>query len=154
LAFAFGSRSSSSGHLMPRHFLREHGIDPKKDFLGQPQFSGAHDRTVQRVLSGKADAGALNSAIFNRLIQEGRVDPKLVRVIWVTPGYPGYIWAARETVPPEVRKKIVGAFRGLTPGVKEDDAVLKALSAEFYVLPDIARYKNLKDIATRVGLLK
>jgi len=79
LAFAFGSRSSTSGHLMPRHFLREHGIDPKKDFLGQPEFSGAHDQTVQRVLSGKADAGVLNSAIFNRLIQEGRVDPKQVR---------------------------------------------------------------------------
>src|SRR6266852_8949429 len=30
--FAFGSVSSTSGHLMPRYFLLKSGIDPDKDF--------------------------------------------------------------------------------------------------------------------------
>jgi phosphonate transport system substrate-binding protein len=30
--FAFGAPSSTSGHLMPRHFLLEAGINPDKDF--------------------------------------------------------------------------------------------------------------------------
>ena len=30
--FAFGSPSSTSGHLMPRFFLLQDGIDPDKDF--------------------------------------------------------------------------------------------------------------------------
>src|SRR5688572_30400672 len=42
-SFAFGSKSSTSGHLFPRHFLKTvHGIDPEKDFAGAPVYSGAH----------------------------------------------------------------------------------------------------------------
>jgi phosphonate transport system substrate-binding protein len=37
--FAFGSKSSTSGHLMPRHFLlSEFQIDPDKDFAGAPVY--------------------------------------------------------------------------------------------------------------------
>jgi phosphonate transport system substrate-binding protein len=32
LTITFGSESSTSGNLMPRHFLLENGIDPDKDF--------------------------------------------------------------------------------------------------------------------------
>ena len=30
-SFAFGSPSSTSGHLMPRHFLRQAGVEPERD---------------------------------------------------------------------------------------------------------------------------
>ncbi|MCY1301769.1 phosphate/phosphite/phosphonate ABC transporter, periplasmic binding protein [compost metagenome] len=43
--FAFGSPSSTSGHLMPRHFLLQAGIDLDKDFK-TVAYSGAHDATV------------------------------------------------------------------------------------------------------------
>lgn len=33
-SFAFGSESSTSGHLMPRYFLNEEGITPEDDFDG------------------------------------------------------------------------------------------------------------------------
>jgi len=42
--FAFGSPSSTSGHLMPRYFLLQAGIDPERDFK-RLAFSGAHDAT-------------------------------------------------------------------------------------------------------------
>src|SRR5688572_4328397 len=46
--FAFGSKSSTSGHLMPRHFLlSEYKIDPDNDFDGPPIHSDAHDATVK-----------------------------------------------------------------------------------------------------------
>ncbi|MCH7654135.1 MAG: phosphate/phosphite/phosphonate ABC transporter substrate-binding protein, partial [Chloroflexi bacterium] len=41
LTFTFGSESSTSGHLMPRHFLRQAGIDPDADFYGPPSYSGS-----------------------------------------------------------------------------------------------------------------
>ncbi len=53
--FAFGAPSSTSGHLMPRHFLLQAGIDPDKDFK-TVAYSGAHDATVAFVQAGKADA--------------------------------------------------------------------------------------------------
>ena len=65
--FAFGSVSSTSGHLMPRFHLREQGIDPDTDM--RVAFSGAHDATAFQVQGGKVDAGALNISVWNKMIE-------------------------------------------------------------------------------------
>src|SRR6185503_14830974 len=73
--FAFGAKGSTSGHLMPRHFLlTELKIDPETDFDGKPLYSGAHDATVKLVESGKVQAGALNIEVWERLLRENKVD--------------------------------------------------------------------------------
>ena len=51
--FAFGAPSSTSGHLMPRYFLGQEGLNPDKDFKNTA-FSGAHDATVAFVQARKA----------------------------------------------------------------------------------------------------
>ena len=56
---SFGSQSSTSGHLMPRSYLLQAGVDPDKDFK-RVAYSGAHDATVAAVAAGKVQAGALN----------------------------------------------------------------------------------------------
>src|SRR3990172_6505502 len=43
--FAFGSVSSTSGHLMPRFFILKAKLHPDKDFK-QVAYSGAHDATA------------------------------------------------------------------------------------------------------------
>ncbi|MBP8052040.1 MAG: putative selenate ABC transporter substrate-binding protein, partial [Aeromonas sp.] len=89
--FAFGSPSSTSGHLMPRHFLAEQGINPERDFA-HVAFSGAHDATLAWVASGKVPAGALNASVWDKLVEEGKVDTAKVKVIWTTPTYFDYNW--------------------------------------------------------------
>ena len=74
--FAFGSPSSTSGHLMPRYFLLKEGIDPDKDF-SRIAFSGAHDATVAFVASGRADAGVLNASVWDRLVEKGDANAKV-----------------------------------------------------------------------------
>ena len=44
---SFGSQSSTSGHLMPRSFLLQAGLNPEKDFR-RVAYSGAHDATLDR----------------------------------------------------------------------------------------------------------
>uniref|UniRef100_UPI0005926862 phosphate/phosphite/phosphonate ABC transporter substrate-binding protein n=1 Tax=Chromobacterium haemolyticum TaxID=394935 RepID=UPI0005926862 len=44
-SFAFGSASSTSGHLMPRYFMQKDGIKPES-FFKNVAYSGAHDATV------------------------------------------------------------------------------------------------------------
>ena len=61
--FAFGAPSSTSGHLMPRYFLGQEGINPDRDFKNTA-FSGAHDATVAFVQAGKVDAGVLNASVW------------------------------------------------------------------------------------------
>ncbi|MCZ7624896.1 MAG: phosphate/phosphite/phosphonate ABC transporter substrate-binding protein [Candidatus Methylomirabilis sp.] len=84
--FSFGSVSSTSGHLMPRYFLLQNGINPERDFTTF-SFSGAHDATALWVESGKVDAGALNEAVWDKLVDRKKVDPNKVKVFWTTPVY-------------------------------------------------------------------
>jgi putative selenate ABC transporter binding protein len=76
--FAFGSVSSTSGHLMPRYFLLKNGVNPDRDFAQKPAFSGAHDATALWVESGKVDAGALNFLVWDKLVETKKIDPSKV----------------------------------------------------------------------------
>ena len=97
--------SSTSGHLMPRHFLAEQGINPERDFA-HVAFSGAHDATVAWVASGKVPAGALNASVWEKLVEEGKVDTTKVKVIWTTPTYFDYNWTVRGDMDPALQEKI------------------------------------------------
>jgi phosphonate transport system substrate-binding protein len=134
--FAFGSKSSTSGHLMPRHFLTtEFQIDPAADFDGKPVYSGAHDATAKMVESGKVSAGALNAQVWERLVKEEKVDTKKVSMIWTTPGYVDYVWTARKDVAPELQAAFAKAFLDLDAGNPEHKAVLDLQGAEAKFVP-------------------
>ena len=85
LTITFGSENSTSGHLMPRHFLSEAGIDPDEDFRAPPSYSGSHDKTWQLVQAGSYDIGALSEAVWDRAVREGRADPTAVQEFHTTP---------------------------------------------------------------------
>ena len=63
LTITFGSESSTSGHLMPRHFLQQTGLDADSSFKSPPNYSGSHDLTWRLVESGASDIGALNEDV-------------------------------------------------------------------------------------------
>jgi phosphonate transport system substrate-binding protein len=95
LTLTFGSESSTSVHLIPRHFLTEAGINPDTDFKSPPNFSGSHDLTWQLVESGSFNVGVLNEDVWEQAVQEGKVDTSKVRVFYTTPEYYDYHWMAR-----------------------------------------------------------
>jgi len=92
--FAFGSPSSTSGHLMPRYYLQQNKLDPEKDFK-RIAFSGAHDATAAWVESGRVEAGALNASVWKKLVETKKVDTAKVKVIYTTPPYYDYNWTVR-----------------------------------------------------------
>lgn len=153
--FAFGSKSSTSGHLMPRHFLLdEHGIDPDRDFDGAPVYSGAHDATVKMVESGKVDAGALNAQVWERMSEQGAVDADRVEVIWTTPGYVDYVWTARAAVPEPTRRAFADTFLHLDPDDPTHAAVLERMGARKYVPASPRDFDAIEAVARKVGLLR
>ncbi|MCP4501229.1 MAG: putative selenate ABC transporter substrate-binding protein, partial [Deltaproteobacteria bacterium] len=93
--FTFGSESSTSGRLMPQHFLAKAGVTPKQFAGGQAGFSGSHDATIALVQSGSYQAGALNELVWDVAVKNGKVDPNKVKMIWKTPPYVDYHWLAR-----------------------------------------------------------
>jgi phosphonate transport system substrate-binding protein len=153
--FAFGSKSSTSGHMMPRHFLsREFKIDSAGDFDGEPVFSGAHDATAKIVESGKVAAGALNAEVWKRMVAAGTIDTARVKVIWTTPGYVDYVWTARNAVSEVLRNKFRTAFLALDPSNPEHKKVLALQGANKFVAASAGDFDAIEEVARSVGMLK
>ena len=151
--FAFGDVSSTSGHLMPAYFMRREGVDPA--VLEQAIYTGGHDATALAVAEHRVDAGALDEAVLERLVKDGRIDPAKVRVFWTTPPFPDYVWVARKDLDPVLARKVAGAFLALDAGRPEDGPILEVLSARGrYVKAEVAAYAPLRDAAVHEGLLK
>jgi phosphonate transport system substrate-binding protein len=151
--FTFGSQSSTSGHLMPRFFLMQQGLDPDKTFK-RIAFSGAHDATALQVAGGKVDAGALNISVWERLVSEGKVDGSKVKVFYTTPPYYDYNWTVRGDLDPAVIRKLTDAFLSLDPAVPEHAEILKLQRATRFVATKPENYKGIEDAARAAGLLK
>ncbi len=153
--FAFGSKSSTSGHLMPRHFLlQDYKIDPDSDFDGAPVFSGAHDATVKIVETGKVAAGALNKQVWQRMVKEGKVDSSKVTLLWETPAYVDYVWTARSSVPEATRTKFSNAFLSLDPKNPLHKKVLDRMGANSYVPAKSSDFDAIESVARAIGMLK
>lgn len=151
--FAFGSPSSTSGHLMPRFFLLKDGINPDKN-LARIAFSGAHDATVAFVASGRAEAGVLNSSVYERLIEKGDANAKAVRILAKTPPYYDYNWTVRGDLDPAVVKKLTDAFLKLDPKIPAHKEILDVQRATRFIPTKPENYKGIEEAARSAGLLK
>ncbi|GAA6130752.1 putative selenate ABC transporter substrate-binding protein [Halopseudomonas sabulinigri] len=152
-SFAFGSVSSTSGHLMPRYFLQQDGIDPDA-FFSRVGFSGAHDATVAWVESGKVDAGVLNSSVWEKLLEQDKVNTDKVRVYAVTPTYYDYNWTVRGDLDPALIEKIKAAFLALDPANPEHKAILDLQRASRFVPTKAENYQGIEEAARAAGLLE
>ena len=149
---SFGSQSSTSGHLMPRSFLLEAGLNPDKDFR-RVAFSGAHDATIAAVASGKVQAGALNGSVWDKFVAEGKVDTTKVRAFYVTPPYYDYNWSVHADMPAALREKLTAAMLALDPATPEGSAILKLQRATRFVPTKVENYKGIEAAAQNASLL-
>ena len=149
---SFGSQSSTSGHLMPRSFLLQAGVDPDKDFK-RVAYSGAHDATIAAVTAGKVQAGALNISVWEKFIADRRVDTSKVFAFYTTPTYYDYNWTVHADMPVALREKLSQAFLSLS----RDDAVGKEIldlqRATRFMPTQAANYKGIETAARSAGLL-
>ena len=150
---SFGSQSSTSGHLMPRTFLLEAGIDPEKDFK-RVAYSGAHDATIASVVSGRVDAAALDITVWNKFVTENKVDTSKVDVFFTTPAYFNYNWSVHADMPAALREKITKAILAIDMNTPEGKEILTLNRASKYVPTKAENYKALERAGRSAGLIK
>jgi phosphonate transport system substrate-binding protein len=151
--FAFGSESSTSGHLMPRYYLLAAKINPETD-MKRIAFSGAHDATAAAVAGGKVDAGALNISVWEKLLADGKIDGKAVHVFYTTPGYYDYNWSVSSDMNPVTRKKLTEAFLALDKKDPQQKEILELQRTNRFIPTKAENYKFIEEAARNAGLLK
>lgn len=154
LAFTFGSESSTSGRLMPEHFIRQATGKAPAEFFTQPfGFSGSHDKTCELVAAGRFQAGVVNYKVYERRVKEGTTDPATVRVIWRTPTYADYNFTAHpqlETVyGAGFTQKLQDALTGIT-----DTSLLSALPRDALIPARDEEFAGIAEVARALGMVR
>ena len=152
-SFSFGSPSSTSGHLMPRHFLEKQNINPEKDFT-EIGYSGAHDATIFSVLSKKVSAGALNSLVWKKFVRENPKKVKKLKVFYITPKYYDYNWTIRKDLSNELKESLVEAFLTLDYNNPNHKKILDLQRATKYIKTNDSNYLNIYMAGKKTGLIK
>lgn len=151
--FAFGDVSSTSGSLYPRMMITAAGAQCRADDLEvcpplkSVSFTGGHDATAQAVLNGAVAAGGLELRILHRLERQGTVPPGTLRVVGQREVM-GYPWVARAGLDASARQAVTDAFTGIT-----DAKLLALMRAKSYVTVSAGDYAEVRENATRLGLL-
>ena len=150
--FSFGSALSTSGHLMPRHFLLQLGIRPE-DAFENVRYSGAHDKTAYDVRDGRADLGVANCRVIRSMFADGRLSRDDVRVLWETPPYPDHVWAVQPNIGSARKRRIRDAFLKLSPVDDDHRPILRQLSAGAFLPTSIDDFAALREIVGQIPLL-
>lgn len=153
----FGSESSTSGRLMPQHYLAEAGVT-LEDIKGEVGFSGSHDVTIQLVEAGTYDAGMLNEQVWTSRVEAGEVDTDKVKVIWRSPAYYDYHWV----ISPEVderygagfSEKVQQALLKLDPGNPEQKEILELFGATNFIATENENYAEIEAVGREIGKIK
>ena len=138
---------------MPRYFLQQQGIVPERDFK-TVAFSGAHDATVAFVASGRADAGALNTSVLDKLVQARNPNAEKVRVLATTPPFFDYNWTVRPGMDPALVKKLTDAFLALDPSKPADKEILDLQRASRFIPTKASNYDGIEAAGKSAGLIK
>jgi phosphonate transport system substrate-binding protein len=151
--FSFGSKLSTSGHIMPRYFMQEMGISPDA-FFAEVRYSGKHDQTAFWVRDEEVDLGVANSKIIDKMFAEGTLSKKDVRIIGQTPEYPDYVWALQSSVPDSVQIKIRDAFLNLTPDREEHGKILAWLDANHFLPAHVREFSKIEEVLNQLDMLE
>jgi len=150
LSFTFGSPKSTSGRLMPEHFVAKFtGQQPSEFFANENSFSGSHDKTAKLVEAGTFQAGALNYMTYDRMVADGDLDPEVCKVVWVTPTYPDYNWTAHGSLDSVLVNKLQEALLNmknaeLLKSIDRPNGLIKATNEDF---------APVHELATQLGFL-
>ncbi|HBI82788.1 putative selenate ABC transporter substrate-binding protein [Orrella sp. NBD-18] len=150
---SFGSQSSTSGHLMPRTYLLEAGIEPERDFK-LTAYSGAHDATIASVVSGRVDAAALDMTVWQKFVNDKKVDTNVVDVFYTTPPYFNYNWSVHADMPQALRDKIAAALFALDMNTPEGKEILTLNRATKYIPTKVENYASLERAGRSAGIIK
>jgi len=153
-SLTFGSKLSTSGHLMPRHFLETEKQILADKYFSSVSYSGAHDKTAYLVRDGEFDVGVANKVIINNMISDGRLHENDIKIIWETPPFADYIWVIQGSIPDTLQQQLKFAFLNLDTHKDTHKKILKKLNAQFFIPVDIDQYDKLRTIADELELLK
>jgi phosphonate transport system substrate-binding protein len=150
--FTFGSRSSTSGRVMPDYYIRQTFGKSPDEVFSRIGFSGDHTRTIQLVQSGAYEVGAVDYSVWELEKKAGRVDETKIGVIWQSPPFPDYQWTIRGDVDAKFGPGFIDTVKAALIAI-DDPKILEPFGRSKFVATDNAQYAPVEEVARKSGLL-
>lgn len=148
--FAFGSITSTQGHLIPRILLHKHGI--KLEDLADYQYMGSHQNCANAVITGQFDAGGIQDTLAKDLVRK-----RMIKILYTSEFFPSSGIAANKNVPPEVISGVKQALLDFQPKDRDRAKLYHWERTEMpngFVEAKPGDYKLLADWAEKFRILK
>lgn len=151
--FAFGDKGSTSGYLIPLHYLMTQGITPEDYFSKVVHTS--HQAIETQVTQGVLDAGADYNRNRNAMIEQGLIKPELSKIIWTSAPLPNDAFAVSKNLAGDTAliKQLQLALSGIGEALKTEPKLLPPHYTGF-VSKDNAFYKPIRDAGLATGKLQ
>jgi phosphonate transport system substrate-binding protein len=151
--FAFGDKGSTSGYLIPLHYLMLQGITPEKYFSKVVHTS--HQAIETQVTQGVLDAGADYNRNRNAMIEQGLIKADQSKIIWTSAPLPNDAFAVSSVLAAD--KAIIGQLQAALSEIGEAlKTQPKLLPAHYtgFVSRDNTFYKPIRDAGLATGKLQ
>lgn len=151
--FAFGDKGSTSGYLIPLHYLMTQGITPENYFSKVVHTS--HQAIETQVTQGVLDAGADYNRNRNAMIEQGLIKAERSKIIWQSDPLPNDAFAVSKALAADkaLVAKLQAALADVGNALKTKPKLLPAHYTGF-VSSDNTFYKPIRDAGLATGKLQ
>ena len=139
-SFAFGARSSVEAGLLAYSFLKDSGLDPRKDLSATSFYEDRKSQTksdqrdvVERVSKGEFDAGAVSQRAMETMANDGTLPRDDVRIFWSSPGYSHCCFTSKRSLDAALASEIESALLSVTADDPVGKAVLEGEACDHFV---------------------
>ena len=143
---------SGGGYLYPLGHFIAHGLKRTDfsvvDFAPGP--GALQEKVVLAVYAGKYDVGTIREGTLNLVAD--RIDIKKIRVIADTRWYPGWVYAARADMEPEIVEKIKKAFLKLDYNQNEHKRILETADIIGIISSEDQDFDPVRELIAHVGI--
>ena len=143
--FAYSDPLSNSGFLVPRHILLTAVISPDQ-FFRKTFFTYSHQKVIQAVQERVADAGAVDSYVWETLAQQHAAAVSGMRVTWRSERYGFPPIVVRKGLPIDTTSRLKRSLLAMSES-EEGQAILTQLNLQGFTAPLPALYDSIHRMA-------
>ncbi|QGY40347.1 PhnD/SsuA/transferrin family substrate-binding protein [Pseudodesulfovibrio cashew] len=142
---------SAGGYLFPLGLFYDHGIRlgdfAEVDFAPGP--GGKQEKVVLAVHAGAYDIGTIRRGALD--VVAGKIDLTNIRILAETRPFPGWVYAARKGLDPDIVSRIASAMFELDKPGGGHEGILEAAGMRGILPAKDADYDSVRDLADKLG---
>lgn len=152
IRFAFGDISSTSGSLIPGIALKKAGVfeSQQEHSFKTVTYTGDHTTTALSIENKSQDVGAIDSAFYNNLVKQGKVDGSKIKIIWQSEDLFQYPWAVTK----DISKEEIASIQEAMLDIADPDILSAFGGASGFTKASNDDYAAIRQAAIEDGRIK